>query len=376
MLNTRKQSRKVSDRLLGDTGPSNQVNKAVKRKGVNRSIQDLQSNSQDAPNKKKKTMVNKILMTNEAPQTSKATQNPSIPLAKCTKGKAKSSKTVSTVIEDNQIFTMEAEGVESEFPDSNLESDGDLEVSFKNSQESQDSIAHKNNAMPEHYSDVDESNHVDESDVSEGEYESENEVPQDPETNTAAEIESDSGEEIEGQDLNVLKKVQKLMAKEGFKESAKFLKTHIQTGSDEKRKKIISGGKGVARQIKDARSKSAGRHGMNQLSTNRIESHSKTTIYKDAVKRNSSSSEDESPVDNLIDIHEYVSGHPSPQHSDGQRRSFGHQAVLPSQGGGDQADQPPLSPEDRADHFIREAEMSLARLYLAKGKQDDCTGSL
>ena len=53
MLNTRKQSRKVSDRLLGDTGPSNQVNKAVKRKGVNRSIQDLQSNSQDAPNKKR-----------------------------------------------------------------------------------------------------------------------------------------------------------------------------------------------------------------------------------------------------------------------------------------------------------------------------------
>ena len=84
------------------------------------------------------------------------------------------------------------------FQTANLESDGDLEVSFKNSQESQDSIAHKNNAMPEHYSDVDESNHVDESDVSEGEYESENEVPQDPETNTAAEIESDSGEEIEG----------------------------------------------------------------------------------------------------------------------------------------------------------------------------------
>ena len=124
------------------------------------------------------------------------------------------------------------------FQTANLESDGDLEVSFKNSQESQDSIAHKNNAMPEHYSDVDESNHVDESDVSEGEYESENEVPQDPETNTAAEIESDSGEELKGQDLNVLKKVQKLMAKEGLRESAKFLKTHIQTGSDEKRKKI------------------------------------------------------------------------------------------------------------------------------------------
>ena len=49
-------------------------------------------------------------------------------------------------------------------------------------------------------------------------------------------------------------------------------------------------------------------------------------------------------------------------------------AVSQMQGGGDREDRQdrqPLTPEACTDHFVREAEMSCARLYPVKGKQDD-----
>ena len=126
----------------------------------------------------------------------------------------KSVKATSTIVEDNQFFTMEAEVVESEFPESLIESDDDqdLEVSFKNS--SQES-GRNNNAIPEAGSDTDESNCQDEQNESDDQLGEQEELTAD---HQMVESENEqSNEEMNKEDMEAMKRVQRLMAKEGFK---------------------------------------------------------------------------------------------------------------------------------------------------------------
>ena len=205
----------------GDTGPSNEVNKPTKRKKKEKRDEESVVDGQRPAkiNKRKSSTDSTVPELDEAGQANADLVHVSNP-----RSKGRSVKAVLTVVEDNQFFTMEAEGVDSEFPESPLESDGEqeLEVSFKNS--SQES-GRNNNAMPEVESDSDQSNSGDdqvESDDPVDRYDEEAAGCQN------ADSESEQGnEELKQEDIEAMRKVQKLMAKEGFKESVNFLKAHI-----------------------------------------------------------------------------------------------------------------------------------------------------
>ena len=230
-----------------------------------------------------------------------------------------STKAKATFEEGDQVISMSAEGQESEF----LESDDDDEsniVTFRNRPEE-----------AEYPTEDEETNETPKSDP-----QSDGEEPMDFEhevhhQNEDGEILSD-----EEENFKALKKVQKLMAKEGFKDSAKFLKRHIKKSrksSDtmERRSRSNSpshshrnskgkdefGGKRRSSLMKrdDSRDSKRGKRLRKEYEDE--DSFSEVTVYRNAVKRNSSSSEDDVEMLN-IDVHEYVAGHPLPGTSRGR----------------------------------------------------------
>ena len=99
------------------------------------------------------------------------------------------------------------------------------------------------------------------------------------------------------------------------------------------------------------------------------DSFSEATVYCNAIKRNSSSSEDDVEMLN-IDVHEYVAGHPLPGTSRG--RSETPQRTMASNNAS--RDKQPqrwweeMTPEDHAAKIIREVEASQARIFQTPGK--------
>ena len=357
MPNTRGKSRKVLDSLLGDRQePSNHVNKED-TKGCKTNFKGkARSKTGKTPPVKRKRSLSRSASRSPA----RGSKNPGSAKRKSTE------KVTATFFEDNQYVSMSAEGQETEFVDSEEDLDG--EISFKNSQSS-----HTSNQLESPVNDGDGENDKVNSKEERGpgssdEERNENENAQiysSDESNDEAETEKEM-DGLSKEDYQVFKRVQQLMAKEGFKESANFLRNHMKgekkAGGVRHQSEERSQAKGVGEKTQRKHGSSSG-NGLDQPNS----SNSETTIYDGAVKRNSSSSEDDEFIPEVFhDLHDYVSGNPTP--SSQRRASSSHKTAQNQQQPcpGTSRDRhellapPPLTPEDQAAKLTWEAETSKA----------------